>query len=62
MYNQFKEWCAANGHQKIMNAFTFKEDICALYDVELDLRKNANGVPKQMFIKRGEFDPTFRPF
>lgn len=62
LYNQFKEWCNGSGYQKIMTAFTFKEDLCALYDVELDLHKNANGVPKQVFIKRGEFNPTFRPF
>lgn len=62
LYKQFVEWCTENGYNKLMSAFTFKEDICAMYDVEMDLVKNENGVPKQMFVKRGLFDPTFRPF
>lgn len=62
LYKQFVEWCNANGYNKLMTAFTFKEDICSLYDVEMDLIKNENGVPKQVFIKRGLFDPCFKPF
>jgi putative DNA primase/helicase len=61
-YKQFIAWCEDNGHSKKMSAFTFKEDICALYDVEIDMRKNENGALKQSFVKRGLFDPSYRPF
>lgn len=45
-----------------MTNFTFKEDVCALYDMELDLLKEDGKVPKQVFYKRGNFDPNFKPF
>jgi hypothetical protein len=62
LYRQFVEWSSGGGYNKIMNAFTFKEDMCALYDMELDMIKNENGVPRQVFVKRGKFDPEFKPF
>lgn len=62
LYKQFVEWCNSNGYNKLMTAFTFKEDVCSLYDVEMDLVKNESGVPKQVFVKRGLFDPCFKPF
>ena len=61
-YKQFVEWCNNNGYNKIMTAFTFKEDVCALYDLELELLKEKGSAPKQVFYKRGEFDPEFKPF
>lgn len=62
LYKQFIEWCNENGHNKTMTNFTFKEDICALYDMELNLCKEQGKAPKQVFYKRGEFDSEFRPF
>lgn len=64
LYIQFKEWCEQNGYNKIMNNYTFKEDICHLYDMELDTRRqeDGKGAPAQVFIKRGNFDNNFRPF
>lgn len=62
LYKQFIEWCGEGGYSKLMNVFSFKEDICALYDVEIDLDKSEGGIGKQVFIKRGMFDPMFRPF
>lgn len=62
LYKQFVEWCNSNGYTKIMTNFTFKEDVCALYDMELDLLKEDGKVPKQVFYKRGNFDPNFKPF
>ena len=62
LYKQFVEWCNSNGYTKIMTNFTFKEDICALYDVEIDLIKEEKKAPSQVFYKRGEFDPNFKPF
>lgn len=62
LYKQFIAWCEDNGYSKKMSAYTFKEDVCALYDVEIDMRKNESGSLKQSFVKRGLFDPMFKPF
>lgn len=61
LYNQYIEWANLNGYNKLMTAFSFKESICALYDIELDRRKTDRGL-KQVFIKRGLFDPNYKPF
>lgn len=57
LYSQFTAWCSQNGYTKIPTTFTFKEDICALYDVEIDCNSR-----EAMFVKRGVFDPNFKPF
>lgn len=62
LFAQFKAWAEENGYQKLMNIYTFKEDMCAIYDMETDLVKRETGVPKMCFIKRGMFDPEYRPF
>lgn len=63
LYNEFIEWCINNGYSKRMTAFTFKEDVCALYDMEVAHRTLVDGrVPVQVFFKRGEFDPEYKPF
>lgn len=61
LYAQYAEWCNLNGYNKIMTAFSFKESICAIYDVELD-RVERNGAFKQVFVRRGEFNPDTKPF
>lgn len=61
LYNQFVTWCGENGYTKLPTNFTFKEDICQLYDVELDMR-DEEGKLKQVFVKRGEYDTNWRPF
>ena len=61
LYNQYIEWCGQNGYSKLMTNFSFKESICALYDLELDKTSGEKGL-RQIFIKRGLFDPTFKPF
>ena len=62
LYAQFTSWCDMNGHSKLMNNFTFKEDVCTMYDMSLELRKNEQGAPSQVFFKHGDFDPDFKPF
>lgn len=63
LYQSFVEWCNNNGYIKMMNNFTFKEDICALYDVEVSFaEREGNSMPMQIFYKRGEFDENYRPF
>lgn len=63
LYNEFIGWCNDNGYSKQMTSFTFKEDVCALYDVEIRLQQSENGrVPARVFFKPGEFDPKYKPF
>ena len=63
LYQQFKEWCDQNGYKKIMTNYTFKDDICALYDMSISMIKKDNKtVPIQVFYKHGKFNPTYRPF
>lgn len=64
-YNIFKEWCSNNGYNKVVSMYSFKEDICALYDMQIDfseLNSNAVGARYQIFVKRGQYDPNFKPF
>ena len=63
LYKQFVEWCTNNGYSKLMTNFTFKEDMCALYDIEMRLMPlEDEKVPSQVFFKPGEFDKEKRPF
>ena len=63
LFKQFAEWCTNNGYSKIMTNFTFKEDVCALYDMEIrQMRVDDKHVPVQVFYKPGEFDMEYTPF
>ena len=63
LYSVFVDWCKNNGYLKQMSMFTFKEDICALYDVDVDFETRENKrTTTQIFYKRGNFDPTMKPF
>lgn len=62
MYKEFQAWCVENGYKQIMAAYSFKEEMCAVYDVEIDKCKDENGILHNCFVRRGEFDPSFRPF
>ena len=62
LYLEFIEWCGNNGYNKTMSSYTFKEDMCALYDIEVSYEPNEKGANIQLFSKRGEYDPSFRPF
>ena len=63
-YAQFTEWCNQNGYSKIITAMTFKEDICHMYDMEIELVKPeaGKGAPAQVFYKHGNFDNNYKPF
>jgi putative DNA primase/helicase len=62
LYAQFTEWCSNNGYSKVMSNFTFKDDIAALYDVEIRLKKIGDKAPTQVFYKPGDFDKNYKPF
>lgn len=61
-YAQFVEWCSSNGYSRIMSNFTFKEDICALYDMEIRMQKVDGKAPIQIFYKPGDFNENYKPF
>ena len=43
--------------------FSFKEEICALYNMTIEFKIPQGGVtPKAVFYRHGEFDPEFKPF
>lgn len=63
LFKQFSEWCDVNGYTKKMTAFTFREDVCVLYQVEVKMAVLQEGeVPVQIFTKRGMYDPEYAPF
>lgn len=61
LYKQFIAWCEIYGYSRPSSLFTFKEDICSLYDVQLSLKKIDN-VSVQVFYKYGEVDMNYKPF
>lgn len=62
LYAQFTEWCSLNGYNKVMSNFTFKEDVCALYDIEIRYCSVDGKAPAQCFYKPGNFDADYKPF
>lgn len=61
LYVQFVDWCQRNGYSKPMTAFSFKEEIRSIFDMEVKF-ESTGAVSKQFYFKRGDFDPKFRPF
>lgn len=61
LYSMFNAWCDENGYTRRMTMFSFKEELCALFDVEVQFVTDSKG-SGQTFIKRGEFDPEYSPF
>ena len=61
LYSQFTAWCSENGYAQPMSNYSFKEELCAIYDIEVRNERTQNGI-KNYFYKRGDFDPTYKPF
>lgn len=61
LYAQFSDWCLRNGYQRPMTAFSFKEEIRSIFDLEIKF-ENCGAGSRQFYFKRGNFDPKFRPF
>lgn len=61
LYAQFADWCTRNGYQRPMTAFSFKEELRSIFDLEIKF-ENCGAASKQFYFKRGDFDPKFRPF
>ena len=63
MYGQFQEWAQTNGHARPMTATSFRDDVCALYDLETSfIIVDGQKSNKLQFIKIGDYDAKFKPF
>lgn len=62
MYAQFKDWCANAGYNKVPSLYSYKEDICATYNVEVDMFEENGRLKRQMFVRRGKLDLDYKPF
>lgn len=62
LYAQFKDWCANAGYNKVPSLYSYKEDICATYNVEVDMFEENGRLKRQMFVRRGKLDLDYKPF
>lgn len=51
-YNMYIEWANNNGYTKLPSVLTFKEDICALYNVEIEFTGIEKRASQQIFTRR----------
>lgn len=54
MYNFYVEWAQRNGYQKLPSILTFKEDLCALYNVEIGYIGDERKASQQIFTRNKE--------
>ncbi len=54
LYTFYIDWAQKNGYTKLPSALTFKEDICALYDVEVIYNGPEQRANQQIFGRRKE--------
>jgi phage/plasmid-associated DNA primase len=52
LYSFYVEWAQSNGYTKIPSVMTFKEDMCALYEVEIDFTSPERRASQQIFTRR----------
>lgn len=56
LYTVYLEWAQRNGYTKFPSVLTFKEDMCALYNVEIDFTGEERRASQQIFSRR--IEPT----
>ena len=54
LYSFYIEWAQKNGYTKLPSVLTFKEDICALYNVEIGFIGEEHRASQQIFTRRKE--------
>lgn len=54
LYSFYIEWAQSNNYQRLPSALTFKEDICALYEVEVGYLDEKQTTASQVFTRRTE--------
>lgn len=52
LYTFYVEWATNNGYQKFPSSLSFKEDICALYEVEIGYNSEDRRASSQVFTRR----------
>ena len=63
MYRQFRDWLDNNGYKGQMSMFSFKEELMALFDLDVGfISLNEDETPTQCFLKHGEYDEEYRPY
>lgn len=63
MYRQFRDWLDNNGYKGQMSMFSFKEELMALFDLDVGFMSlNEDETPTQCFLKHGEYDEEYRPY
>lgn len=53
-YTMYIEWAQTNNYIKLPSIMTFKEDMCALYNVEIDFTGEERKASQQIFARRKE--------
>lgn len=53
LYTFYIDWAQQNRYQKFPSVLTFKEDICALFDVEVDYIGSERKSSQEIFLRRG---------
>lgn len=56
LYTIYIDWANSNGYSKLPSALTFKEDMCALFNVEIDYIGSEHRASQQIFTRR--IEPT----
>lgn len=54
LYTFYVEWATQNGYSKFPSSLSFKEDICALYEVEIGYTGEDRRASSQVFTRRKE--------
>lgn len=57
-YSMYIEWANNNGYSKLPSVLTFKEDICALYNVEINFTGEEHRASQQIFDRR--IEPSYQ--
>ena len=57
LYEIYVDWAQRNGYNKLPSVLTFKEDICALYGVEIDYVGDEHRAMQQIFTRVKEPTP-----
>lgn len=54
LYAMYTDWAVSNNYKRIPSSITFREDICALYNVETDYEGDIERAEKRIFSRRVE--------
>lgn len=61
LYSSFTNWASDCGYYNKLTMFSFKEEICLLYDVTIEYKADGEKMPKSIFVKKGDFKEDWMP-